>query len=279
MIERQEFGSTGHASSRVLFGAAALGNMRQERSDQVLQTVLDAGINHIDTARSYGDSELRLQSFLSDHRSSFFLASKTGARTASEARRELEESLHRMGVEQIDLIQLHNLVEDDEWAMAHGPGGAVEALTQAHEEGLVRFIGVTGHGTRIPSMHLRSLRAFAFDSVLFPYNFTMMSSDRYRADVEVLLAECNRRSIAVQTIKSIARRRWSEGSSEAQFSWYQPLPEGDALTRGVAYVLSRPQLFLNTSSDARLLPTIIRAAERASVRTKRRATHPGRRRL
>lgn len=260
MIELRDFGRTEHRSSRIIFGAAALGAMRQDKADQVLQMVLESGINHLDTAASYGESEVRLRPFLADHRQQFFLATKTDQRRGDEARRQLEHSLQRLGVEQVDLIQLHNLVEPDEWEIAHGPGGVVAAMVQALAEGLVRFIGVTGHGTRIPAMHLRSLNEFDFDSVLFPYNFTMLRSDAYRTDVDRLLTVCAARRVAVQTIKSVARRRWREDSTASHYSWYEPLSAGDALNRGVAYVLGNPQLFLNSSSDARLLPAIIEAA-------------------
>ena len=264
-IPRSRFGRTGHLSTRVIFGAAALGAMSQERADRTLEVMWDAGIDHIDTAAGYGDSELRLAPFLARHRSEVFLATKTNERTADGARRELEASLTRMGVDQVDLIQLHNLVEPDEWEVAHGPGGAVDGLSRARDEGLVRFIGVTGHGTRIPGVHLRSLRAFDHDTVLFPYNHSMMSRPDYRADVEELLALCAERDVAVQTIKSVARRRWSDGDDGPRFAWYHPLPEGDALRRAVAYVLSNDQLFLNSSSDARLLPAIIAAASEPIV--------------
>jgi len=259
-ITRQPFGRTGHDSSRVIFGAAALGGMSQSRADQTLAVLADFGINHIDTARSYGESELRLQPFLADHRAEFFLATKTGERTGAGARRELEESLTRMGVDHVDLIQLHNLVEEDEFETAHGAGGAVQALAKARDEGLVRFIGVTGHGMRIAHMHLHSLDRFAFDSVLLPYSFTMMQDPGYRADFDRLAEVCAQRTVAMQTIKSVARRRWATDSTEPHFSWYQPLPVGPALEHGVAYVLNRPQLFLNTSSDGRLLRPILEAA-------------------
>jgi aryl-alcohol dehydrogenase-like predicted oxidoreductase len=259
MIETAPFGSTGHESSRVLFGAAALGRMSQERADATLALLAPAGVNHIDTAASYGESELRLAPFLSEHRSNFFLATKTGDRSGDAARASLEASLERMGVDQVDLIQLHNLVEPEEWGTAFGAGGAVEALAQARSEGLCRFIGVTGHGTRIPGMHLRSLEAFPFDSVLFPYNFSMMSNAAYRADVEALIALCQERGVAVQTIKSIARRRWAEEPAQ-RFSWYEPVEDPDALARAVRYVLGRPGIFLNSSSDARLLTLALEAA-------------------
>ncbi|HEX3841250.1 MAG TPA: aldo/keto reductase [Acidimicrobiales bacterium] len=261
MIDSLPFGRTGHRSTRVIFGAAALSAMRQDRADQVLATVLAGGLNHIDTAASYGDSELRLAPFLADHRPEFFLATKTDERTADGARRGLELSLTRLGVDQVDLIQLHNLVEPDEWETAHAPGGAVEGLARARDEGLVRFIGVTGHGVRIADMHLRSLDRFDFDSVLLPYNFLMLGKPDYRASMERLLELCAQRQVAVQTIKSIARRRWSPDSTQPHFAWYEPLPEGEALARGVAYVLANPQLFLNTSSDATRLEAIIAAAQ------------------
>jgi aryl-alcohol dehydrogenase-like predicted oxidoreductase len=259
MTDRAPFGRTGHESTRVIFGAAALGSMRQEHADAVLATLLEFGVNHIDTAAIYGDSELRIAPWMAEHRDRFFLATKTGERSGDGARASLERSLTRLGVDSVDLIQLHNLVEPDEWDVAHGPGGAVEAMVRARDEGLARFIGVTGHGQRIAGMHLRSLERFDFSSVLLPYNYAMMSRDQYRADVEALLAVCEERGVAVQTIKSVARRRWPEGAGPG-FSWYEPLPDGDALARAVRYVLSRPGLFLNTSSDTRLLRPTLEAA-------------------
>jgi aryl-alcohol dehydrogenase-like predicted oxidoreductase len=259
VIENASFGSTGHDSSRVIFGAAALGSMRQDRADQILPTLLEFGVNHIDTAASYGESELRIAPWMPGHRGRFFLATKTGERSGDGARASLELSLTRLGVDSVDLIQLHNLVEPDEWEIAMGPGGAVEAMSRARDEGLARFIGVTGHGLRIADMHLRSLERFDFDSVLLPYSYAMMSVDRYRADAEALFELCGRRGVAVQTIKSVARRRWRTGGR--QFSWYEPLPDGDALARAVRYVLGRPGIFLNSSSDARLLRPTLEAAE------------------
>ena len=190
MIERAPFGRTGHDSTRVIFGAAALGRMSQDRADATLAVVGDFGVNHIDTAAAYGDAELRLAPFLAEHRADVFLATKTGDRTGDGARASLERSLERMGVDSVDLIQLHNLVEDDEWATAHGPGGAVEALARARDEGLTRFIGVTGHGLRIPRMHLRSLERFDFASVLFPYNFVLLRNEAYWSDVDELIVLC-----------------------------------------------------------------------------------------
>jgi len=258
------FGRTGHTSSRLIFGAAALGAMSQSRADATLAASHAAGINHIDTAASYGDSEIRLADFLSDHRDRYFLATKTGDRTGSEARASLEQSLDRMRVDHVDLIQLHNLVEDDEWVIALGAGGALEALVAARDEGLCRHIGVTGHGVRVARMHLQSLERFDFESVLFPYNHSMMQNPVYRADVAELRARCRNGNIAMQTIKSVARRRWTDDTppDQARFSWYEPLTDDGAIERAVRYVLSEPDLFLNTTSDARLHPSLYNAVER-----------------
>jgi hypothetical protein len=218
MIEQDAFGRTGHRSTRVIFGAAALGRMRQERADEVLATLVEFGVNHIDVAASYGDAELRVAPWLAAHPDRFFLATKTGERTGDGARAELERSLTR----------------------------------------LVRFICVTGHGLRIPRMHLRSLERFPFDSVLFPYNHSLLGLEAYRADVEELLALCAEAQVATQTIKSMARRRWADEAGP-HFSWYRPLDDGDAVARAARWVLAHPGLFLNTSSDARLLRTTLTA--------------------
>ena len=261
MLPRAPFGRTGHESTRVIFGAAALSGMSPERAAATLELVAASGVNHVDVAASYGNgkAESNLAPWLVDNRSKIFLATKTGMRGGDDARRDLEGSLTRMGLDSVDLIQLHNLVEPDEWEEAHAKGGAVDALFAARDEGLVRFIGVTGHGRRIPGMHLRSLERRDFDSVLFPYNHTMMSWPDYRGDVEELLAVCAERNVATQTIKSIAKGRWGETDAK-KFSWYEPISDPEAIGRAVRYVLSREGLFLNTTSDARLLPIIFAAA-------------------
>ncbi|MEW6184642.1 MAG: aldo/keto reductase [Thermodesulfobacteriota bacterium] len=260
MIPKIPFGKTGHLSSRTIFGAAALGAMRQEKADQVLETLLKYGANHIDVAASYGEAELRIGPWMKKHREHFFLASKTGERTYAGARESIRRSLERLQVHQIDLIQFHNLTDEPGWEMVFGPGGALEAAVEAREKGWVRFIGVTGHGTRAPEMHLRSLERFTFDSVLFPYNYLLMKNPEYAADVNRLIEVCKTRGVAVQTIKSIARRRWQEGDPSKRFSWYEPVKDPETLRRVVHFVLSRPGIFLNTSSDATLLPLILQAA-------------------
>jgi aryl-alcohol dehydrogenase-like predicted oxidoreductase len=264
MIDKLPFGKTGHLSTRVIFGAAALGRMTQDKADPMLELLLEFGINHIDTAAAYGDSELRIGRWMREHRKRFFLATKTGDRTYDGARDSLNRSLERLQVDQIDLIQLHNLVDEKEWQTALGPRGALEAMVEARAKGLVRFIGVTGHGTQVAAMHRRSLERFAFDSVLFPYNFTMLGITQYKADAEALLKLCNERGVATQTIKSVARRRW-QNTDERKFSWYEPLRDRDAIRRAAHFVLSRPGLFLNSSSDATILRTILEVASETAT--------------
>lgn len=262
MIPTAAFGRTGHDSTRVIFGAAALGAMSQHRADDTLALIADHGVNHIDTAASYGESELRLAPWLADHRDEVFLATKTGERTGDAARAELERSLTRLGVDDVDLIQLHNLVEEDEWQTAFAPGGVVEAMAAAKDEGLVRNVGVTGHGLRIAGMHQRSLEAFPFDSVLLPYSAVLLQDTGYRDDVQRLRATCRERDVAVQTIKAVARRRWRDDDDSRRLAWYEPLRDEGAIDRAVRFVLAEPDLFLNTTSDATVLPLVLAAAAR-----------------
>jgi len=223
MIPTQPFGRTGHSSSRVIFGAAALMRVEQAEADRVLGTLLESGVNHIDVAASYGDAELRVGAWMAGHRRDFFLATKTGERSYRGARDEIRRSLERLRVTQLDLIQLHNLVKPDEWQQAFGEDGALRAAVEARDEGLVRFVGVTGHGTRVAEMHLRSLERFDFDSVLLPHSFAMLEQPDYAESFERLLAVCREKRVAVQTIKALAQRRWADGERPTTSTWYRAL--------------------------------------------------------
>jgi aryl-alcohol dehydrogenase-like predicted oxidoreductase len=265
MIDKQPFGRTGHVSSRTLFGAAALSRVTQDEADSTLEQLLSHGVNHIDTAASYGDSELRIGPWMPRYRKEFFLATKTGERTYEKARDQFHRSLERLRVDKVDLLQLHNLVDPQEWEVAMGPGGALEAAIEAREQGLVRFIGVTGHGVTIAAMHKRSLERFDFDSVLLPYNYVMMQNPVYAADFEALMALCQKHNVAVQTIKSIVRAPWGE-HEHTRATWYEPL-EGQAdIDRAVHWVLGLPGVFLNTAGDIHMLPKVLDAASRFQLR-------------
>jgi aryl-alcohol dehydrogenase-like predicted oxidoreductase len=244
----------------VIFGAAALGNVSQDDADRTLALLLEHGINHIDTAASYGESELRLAPWLREHRDGVFLATKTGERSYPAARDEIRRSLDRMAVDSVDLIQLHCLVHPAEWDLALSEDGALRAAVEAREEGLVRFIGVTGHGLTVAEMHRRSLDRFPFDSVLFPYSHVVMQDARYASDVESLLAMCRERNVAVQTIKAIARGPWGSREHSAA-TWYEPLVEQSQIDLAVSWVLGEPGVFLNSVGDIDLLPRVLDAAE------------------
>jgi aryl-alcohol dehydrogenase-like predicted oxidoreductase len=256
------FGRTGHQSTRVIFGGAALARASQAEADRALEVLLEHQVNHIDVAASYGDAEPRIAPWLRTDRQRFFVGTKTNKRTAQEARDELQRSLDRMGIDSVDLWQMHNLVDPIEWDRALSPGGALEAAVQAREEGLVKAIGVTGHGAQIAATHRRSLERFDFDSVLLPYNFPTLQSEYYRANFDALQATCQSRNTAVQTIKSMAYRPWS-GREHTSTTWYQPLSEQADIDLAMAWALGRQGIFVITAGDLELLPKVLDAAERA----------------
>jgi aryl-alcohol dehydrogenase-like predicted oxidoreductase len=260
MLETLPFGQTGHASTRILFGAAALASASETDAGRALEILLQWGVNHIDVAASYGDAELRVGPWMREHRAHFFLATKTGERGYAGARDEIQRSLDRLRTDHVDLLQLHNLVKPDEWQQAMGPEGALRAAVEARESGLVRFIGVTGHGTRVAAMHLQSLERFAFDSVLLPYSWIAMQDADYAREFGALDARCRSRGVAVQTIKSIARRRWSDGTTPDRTTWYEPLEDQQDIDRAVHFALARPGVFVNTASDLTLLGRMLEAA-------------------
>jgi aryl-alcohol dehydrogenase-like predicted oxidoreductase len=261
MIDKQPFGRTGHMSTRTLFGSAALWALSQSKADRTLGVLKYYGINHIDTAASYGDAELRIGPWMAQHRDEFFLATKTDKRSYEEAWEQIRQSLERLQVEQVDLLQLHNLVDPKEWDVAMGSDGVLKAVIEAREQGLTRFIGVTGHGVTAPAMHLRSLERFDFDSVLLPLNYVMMQNEQYAADFETLLDLCQERNVAVQTIKSIAKGEWGK-KTHVRTVWYEPLEDQKAIDKAVHWVLGHPGVFLNTAGDVNLLPKVLDAASR-----------------
>jgi aryl-alcohol dehydrogenase-like predicted oxidoreductase len=261
VIQEHPFGRTGHNSTRTIFGAAALKAATPEQAERALELVLRYGINHIDVAASYGDAELRIAPWFPEHRSRFFLATKTMERKRDTAKREIHKSLERLGVDRVDLIQLHSLGDPIQWDTALSPGGAIEACIEAREEGLVRFIGVTGHGTQVPAMHLRSLERFDFDSVLLPYSYIMMQDPHYAASFDALSVVCRDRNVAMQTIKAVARRPWW-GKERTHNTWYEPLDDQRDIDASVHYVFARPGIFLNTVGDLDILPKVLDAASR-----------------
>lgn len=260
-ISKLPFGRTGHESTRVVFGGAALSRVSQDVADRTLDVLLRYGVNHLDVAASYGDAELRIRPWLREHPREFFLATKTGGRTAEAARDDLHRSLDRMGVDHVDLWQLHSLADPIEWDTALSPGGAVDAALEAREEGLVRWIGITGHGVQIAANIRRSLYRFDFDSVLVPFNYVTMALPYYAENLEALLGVCRERNVAVQTIKSIALRPWL-GRPHTRSTWYEPLESQNDIDLAVWWVLGRPEIFLSSVGDVEVLPRVLDAASR-----------------
>jgi aryl-alcohol dehydrogenase-like predicted oxidoreductase len=263
-IETAEFGRTGHLSTRVIFGAAALAATSQRVADETLEVLLRYGVNHIDVASSYGEAEVRIRAWLRREPDRFFVATKGDERTAAGARVELHRSLDRMGVDHVDLWQLHALADPIEWDVALSPGGALEAAVEAREQGLVRWIGVTSHGAQIAATHRRSLDRFDFDSVLLPYNFVTMQNPYYAANFEAVYRTCQERGVAMQTIKSIALRPW-KGRPHTRSTWYEPLERQEDIDLAVWWALSRPGIFLDSVGDVGLLPKVLDAASRFTV--------------
>jgi aryl-alcohol dehydrogenase-like predicted oxidoreductase len=261
MIPKAPFGRTGHMSTRVIFGAAALGRVTQEEADHTLDLLFQYGINHIDTAASYGEAEDRIGPWMPRYRKEFFLATKTGERTYEKAKEQIHRSLERMRVDSVDLIQLHALIDPGEWKIAMGPGGALEAAIEAREQGLTRFIGVTGHEITIAAMHQLSLARFDFDSILLPYNYLIMKNPVYAAGFDAVTEICRQRNVAVQTIKSLARAPWGD-KPRTRACWYEPWEEQADIDLAVGYVLGRPGIFLNSTGDIYLLPKLLDAASR-----------------
>lgn len=261
MISKAPFGRMGHMSTRTLFGAAALWTVTQEVADRTLDVLLQYGVNHIDTAASYGDAELRIGPWMRQHRDAFFLATKTQERTKAKAWDEIRRSLDRLQTDHVDLLQIHFLIDEAEWQVAMGPDGALEAVLEAQAQGLTRFVGVTGHELVAPAMHLRSLARHDFDSVLLPYNYLLHRNEAYRRAFDTVRQVCRERNVAVQIIKSLAAGPWDD-KPKTHTTWYEPLADQESIDRAVWFVLGQEDVFLNTVGDVELLPKVLDAASR-----------------
>ena len=259
IIEKQPFGSSGHVSTRAIFGSFCLSQADQDAADQVLATLLEYGINHIDTAPSYGDAELRVGPWMKHYREQFFLATKTDQLTYQDAREQFQRSLDRLQVDRVDLLQLHNITDVVRREIAMRSGGALDFLVEARDKGLARYIGITGHGILAPKMHLQSLARFDFDTVLLPCNYLIMQNPNYRADFDRLLSYCRQHEIAVQTIKSTARGLWGD-KPRSHNTWYEPLSDEGAITTAVQWVMGVSGIFLITTGDMQVLPKFLAAA-------------------
>jgi aryl-alcohol dehydrogenase-like predicted oxidoreductase len=262
MIDREAFGRTDHISSRVIFGSYALSQVNQAEADEILKLLLEYGINHIDTAPMYGNAEIRIGPWMEKHRDDFFIATKTRSRTYQGAWKNLERSLVQLRIDHVDLWQMHGLTNPQGWEKVMSPGGTLDAFLEARSKGLARYLGVTGHGLKAPGMHIRSLERFDFDSVMLPYNYSLMQNPRYTNDFEMLAKLCRERGVALQTIKSVARRPWAGRPKIHNTYFYEPLVEQDALDNAVHWAMGLPDTFTITAGDMNILPWELEAASR-----------------
>lgn len=257
-IPRKSFGNTGSLSSRAIFGSFCVGNASRKEADHVLETIFTYGVNHIDTAPSYGDAEVHVGNWMKQYRDHFFLATKIDQRSYTECKTQFYRSLDRLQTDRVDLLQIHNLTDVVYRELAMGPGGALEFLIEAKEEGLTRFIGITGHGAQAPLMHVQSLQRFEFDSVLVPCNYPMMQIPHYRENFEKLVRICREKNIAVQTIKALAKGLWGD-KDRSHTTWYEPLNDQDSIDKAVHWVMGQTDVFLVTTGDIKILPKFLSA--------------------
>ncbi|MDP9394519.1 MAG: aldo/keto reductase [Actinomycetota bacterium] len=266
-MEKRRLGRLGHESSVLVYGAAALGEVDQDEADRSIQEALDAGINHFDTAAGYGEAELRMGPWMPRIRERIFLATKTGERARDDAWAQINHSLERLQTDGVDLIQLHAVGDLDDLDRATGPGGALEAALRARDEGLVRFIGITGHGHGAPATHLEALRRFPFDTVLTPWNYTLSQRADYAADYAALVTEVRRQDAGLLTIKAVSKRNWVEDAEQRYATWYEPFDDQERISAAVAWSLSHAEMAgIATAGDTRLLGKMVRAErERAAL--------------
>ena len=269
-MEHRRLGRLGRENSVLIFGGAALGEATEEAADTAMRQALDAGVDHLDTAADYGDSELHYGRWMPEIRDRIFLSTKTGDRERDAARRSIERSLERLRVDHVDLIQLHAVCDPDDLDRATGPGGALEAAIQAKEEGLVGAVGITGHGHEAPATHLEALSRYPFDTVLTPWNYILSTDEGYRRDYEALVGEIKRQDAGLMTIKTISKRNWPEGDPQRDqryTTWYEPFDRREHIDAAVSFVLSYPEITgIAMVGDVTLVPMMLEAEGRRASR-------------
>ena len=268
MIPKKTFGRTNHKSSRIIFGGYALSMASKTEADHVLSLLQEYGINHIDTAPMYGKSEERIGSWMKEYRSDFFLATKTRSRSYEGAIKNLHNSLARLKVDYIDLWQMHGLNNPQGWIKAMGDEGTLKAFIEAKEEGLVNYLGITGHGNKVTRMHLQSLEYFDFDTVMLPYNYLQMQNKKYAETFDQLLKVCKERNVAVQTIKSVARKPWDSDPKTHNTFFYQPIESQNDIDKAVHWSLGLEDSFMITAGDIEILSKILIASKSYKNRPK-----------
>jgi len=263
-------GRLGRENSVLILGGAALAEATEEDSDRAIQQALDAGVDHFDTAADYGDSELQYGRWMPEIRDRIFLSTKTGLRKKDAAKRQIHDSIERVRVDNVDLLQLHSVGDLEDLDRATGPGGSLEAAIEAKEEGIIGAIGITGHGNGAPSTHLEALRRFPFETVLTPWNYILSTDDDYRADFEALVEEVWRQDAGLMIIKTVSRRNWPEGDppgDQRYTTWYEPFEQQEHIDAAVSWVLSFEEVTgLAMAGDVTLVPMLLEAENRRMSR-------------
>jgi len=262
-MEKRRFGRTGHMSTVAIFGAAAFWEIEQKDADKVIEMVIEAGVNHIDVAPSYGQAEERIGPWMPRERERFFLGCKTMERTKDGAWDEMQRSLKKLQTERFDLYQLHAITNLDELDACTMKGGALEAAVEARQQGLTSHIGITGHGADSPRIFIEALKRFEFDTVLFPLNFVQMSNPEFRKDAEELIALCKEKDVGTMIIKTVTKGPWGEKEQTAT-TWYEPFTEQKIIQKAVNFALSYEVTGLCTVGDTRVLPMVLKACENFS---------------
>ena len=265
-MEHRRLGRLDRENSVLIFGGAALAEATEEDSDAAIQRALDAGVDHFDTAADYGDSELQYGRWMPEIRDRIFLSTKTGLREKDAAKRQIQDSLERLRVDNVDLLQLHSVGDIEDLDRATGPGGSLEAAIEAKEEGLVGAIGITGHGNEAPATHLEALRRYPFETILTPWNYILSTDESYSRDFEALVEEIERKDAGLMTIKTVSRRNWPEGNplgSQRRATWYEPFEEQEYVDAAVSFVLAREEITgIPMVGDTSLIETMIEAERR-----------------
>ena len=262
-MEKRKFGRTGHLSTIAIFGAAAFWEIEQKDADTIMEMVIEAGINHIDVAPSYGQAEERIGPWMPRERQRFFLGCKTMERTKEGAWDEMQQSFKRLQTDHFDLYQLHAVTNMEELDACTMQGGALEAVVEARQQGLIRHIGITGHGVDVPRLFVEALKRFDFDSVTFPLNFVQMSNPKFRKDAEALIALCQENDVGTMIIKTVTKGPWGEKEKTAT-TWYEPFDQQEEVQDAVNFALSYEVTGLCTAGDIKVLPMVLNACQNFS---------------
>ena len=260
-MEKRKLGKTEHMSSILTFGSAALWQVSQVEADAAIELAIEHGVNHFDVSPRYGQAEIRLGPWMQKHHKEVFLACKTTERGKTKAWESIKRSLEILKVDYFDLFQFHGVNDLETLNVVLGPMGALEAVLEAKEKGLVRHIGVTGHR---PFVHIEALNHFNFDTVLFPINRVLATNRNDFTDFLPLLDIVREKNVGTIGIKAIAKRPW-EANMRMYRTWYEPFDEQEEIDKSLWYALSQGITTAAMPADLRLWPFIIDAAERFTV--------------